>query len=294
MRFIILLTSMVAFSTFAADSKDALAEGRAAYERKEYWAALNTLQDLVKAGSAEAQYISALATVDKDVFDRSLWPHAVELLLRAAHQDHRRAQVALAGSYLGGSLGLTRDTVAGAAWLQRAADAGDGEALFYLGTAHLPGGSLVLDPVLGSRLIHRAAESGYPDARFRLFMAYDAGNDLGLAKDPARAREWRRRAAESGHLIARALEGEPSRDAALALALDLRTSGGWYQERPALAAEWARKAAQLGSAQGALILSRIYEKGDGLPADRAEARAWCLEAVRLGSDRVTASQCNQL
>ncbi|MBE0488330.1 MAG: sel1 repeat family protein, partial [Halomonas sp.] len=87
------------------------------------------------------------------------------------------------------------------AWLVRAADAGDVDALGHAGTALLRGG----DPQRGLALLEEAAERGDVDAMTRLGQAL-LDPDVGPAR-PAQAKRWLEAAVEAGDVDARVILG---------------------------------------------------------------------------------------
>lgn len=123
----------------------------------------------------------------------------------------------------------------------------------------------------------RAAELGYPPAQTYLGQLYLDGA-AGVAADPAKSRQWGRRAAEGGdprgmHLYGMQLyEGD----------------GGATNQSEALV--WLLKAAQGGLPDSQYNVARIYETGaDGVAKNPSEALKWYMIAARGGDTEAQAA-----
>lgn len=172
-------------------------------------------------------------------------------------------------------------------------DQGDTDAQFYLAFFYLDYG---FDE--GPRkdreirdLLKTAAELGHPDAAYRLCNQYPEGEqrdalllkagelgslnaqrDLGALfatgdwtgpRDPARAADWYRRAAERGHPDAQYNLGF----------MYLRGEG--VQTNPEEGLRWLRCSADQGDEQSLRLLADLYRNGHyGVPTDPAEAELW--------------------
>ncbi len=124
-----------------------------------------------------------------------------------------------------------------------------------------------MPPELRERLA--AAEEGDPDAQDRLAQAYATGR--GVAKDPAKAAVWYRKAADQGNVYAQGLLG-----------LAYKYGAGVAKDG-AEAARWYRKAAEQGDGLSAYWLGLLYERGDGVPEDLKEAAKWYRKAADHGN-----------
>jgi TPR repeat protein len=94
---------------------------------------------------------------------------------------------------------------------------------------------------------------------------YAAGD--GVGKDPAKAAEWYRKAADRGNASAMVFLG-----AAYA-------QGSGVPKDLAEAAKWLRKAADAGNAVAMDGLGQMYANGQGVPVDAAQAVVWYRKAV---------------
>ncbi len=173
------------------------------------------------------------------------------------------AQLALGQAYLEqGNVGRARR------WLQRAVDAGNGDAAAVLGRMHLDG-----DGVPGSlpdalRWFRRGAELGSASAAYRLASLLFMG--MGTPPDPAAARDW---------LLAAARGECPEA---------LRILGLVYA-RLAPPEEWEprafaclQRAAALGDGPAAYACAVRLREGRGTDPDEALADAWLARAADRG------------
>ena len=119
--------------------------------------------------------------------------------------------------------------------------------------------------------LRRTANLGYPPAQLYLATLYENGR--GVVKDLSEARRWTERAAQGG-----------DRKAMHNLALYAFEGVGGQPRNPALAAQWFRRAADLGLTDSQYNLGRLYEQGLGVAANPAEAYKWYLIAARSGDD----------
>lgn len=151
---------------------------------------------------------------------------AMRLLRVPADAGHAASQVLLADILE--KAGYFEDSVA---YFRRAAEAGDPQGCFGLGSAYAEGRGIVRDPAQARAWITRAAEQGHALAINTLAQAW-MGGGLDIAATPRPGDEalaWIRRAADNRHLpsidyLARGyrsgLFGEP--DLALAASLEAR------------------------------------------------------------------------
>lgn len=112
------------------------------------------------------------------------------------------------------------------------------------------------------------ARGGDVSAQRNLGVMYDRG--VGVARDPAQAVVWLRRAASAGN-----------RDAAYQLGA-MYESGRGVDEDAAEAAAWYARAALLGDRDSQVKLGKAYEQGAGVPRNMAEAITWYRKAAAQG------------
>ena len=112
------------------------------------------------------------------------------------------------------------------------------------------------------------ARQGTVSAQRNLGVMYDRG--VGVERDPARASDWLRRAAEAG-----------SRDAAYLLGAMYESGRGVTQD-DARALAWYSKAALLGDREAQVKVGKAYEQGHGVASDIGEALTWYRKAAGQG------------
>ena len=115
--------------------------------------------------------------------------------LKAAEQDHPHAQQYVALGYERG-LGLPKDPEKAKYWTERVkAHPGVNTAVVFRDAYTEPGHEPKTDAEV-FRLFEAQAQKGNPRAQFYIGVAYTSG--VGVKKDPQRAHEWIRKAAETG------------------------------------------------------------------------------------------------
>ena len=128
---------------------------------------------------------------------------AVVLAFATPAAPPARADVAAGwAAYLSGDYGTA------VAELEPAAEAGDAEAQFYMGTLRAHGAGLPRDYGASLEWYRRAAEQGHAGAQFAIGLLYHDGAGGGaIPRDPAEAAIWLTRAAEGGNAMAQHLLG---------------------------------------------------------------------------------------
>ncbi len=150
----------------------------------------------------------------------------------------------------------------------------------------------------------KQAKGGDPNAAFALGRIYLEGN-AGLARNPATAYEWLRRAADGGvedavTLIAESIPAAAVADVLTALPIfeqaaaagcrnAQRVMGQWLltgacgDKDPARARSMIRMAAEAGDVGSQVRLACMYQAGDGGEVDAEQARYWFERSARAGS-----------
>jgi len=114
--------------------------------------------------------------------------------------------------------------------------------------------------------IKARADKGDSEAQLSVFFRYANGN--GVAKDPAKATKYLRKAAEQGLARAQCLLG-----------LAYANGEGVKKPDKVEAARWLRKAAEQGSAEAQFDLGMCYANGDGVAKNAGEAVVWYRKAA---------------
>jgi len=109
------------------------------------------------------------------------------------------------------------------------------------------------------------ANAGNPEAEFKMGVKYELGAQV--PKDPSKAAEWYRKAAEKGYLEAQHSLGV------------LYEFGNGVPLDYATAAQWYSKAADKGFAPAEFSLGLCYVHGKGVPQDYDKALYWYQKAA---------------
>jgi len=188
---------------------------------------------------------------------------------------------------------VEQDKEAGAAWYQRAAEAGNPAAMRLLGDAYESGrgveaniaeavhwytvaadhddaASRVYLEALGRKLVDTAtaAREGDAVAMVNLGVYYSNGEDV--KKDEVRATAWLRKGAMAGN-----------KTGMYYLAMNLENGEGVEKDLPA-AMEWYKKAGDAGHAKAMFKVGEFYSNGVGVSQDLAAAREWWERSAAAG------------
>ena len=187
--------------TFMGDQEFAVNCGTQAWFSKaqghEQWAPSNPLDDaffrLVCSAGGQTQFDEGRAA-----YDRGDYAAALRLWTPLAQQGHAKAQEAIGTMYYEGR-GVARDYGAAFRWFRGAADQGDPNAPCYLGVMYHDGLGVAMDRAEAARWYRRAADQGTAIAQVNLGAAYADGD--GVTRDDAEAVRWYRKAADQGHAL---------------------------------------------------------------------------------------------
>jgi uncharacterized protein len=292
-----------------ARAMSSFAEGKAAYDRKDYAEALRVWRPLAEQGNVRAQtnlgnmYLQGQG-VSKDPEQAGVWfrraadlghasaqyflgelysmgegvpaddAQAFTWLRRAAEQGHAEAQYSVGEMYLLGD-GVAKDEAQAADWMRRAAEQGVARAQYNLGVMYHKGEGLAKDDAQAAAWLRRAAEQGLDRAQFSLGLHY--ANGWGVGKDEARAAAWYRRAADQGNEVAKA------ELAKLEAIVDSRTElirQAREGDQGAITALHLH--AQLGVAEAQFGLGALYADGKFVTKDANEAEKWFRKSAEQG------------
>ncbi len=171
----------------------------------------------------------------------------LETLRAQAAGGDAKAQLDLAYRYRDGK-GVTKDAAEAMNWAHRAADAGDAEAMDFVGAAYLRGAVVKRNPAIAFAYFKEAANES-AQAAFNLGQCYYGAQ--GTKQDCAKALEWWKKAAEMGH-------GRAAACAAMAY-----HSGEGVKADAVQARQLAERAAELNNASGLVLLGEMqFQAGD--------------------------------
>lgn len=163
-----------------------------------------------------------------------------------------------------------RDFVAAFPLFERAAAAGNAEAMAYLGIMLVSGEGTARAPERGVPWLRRSAAAGNARGLNALGVVHQDGMG-GVTRDPCEAKRLYERAQAQGFAKAMNNLGQ------------LYRRGWCVDQDDAAALEWYRKAADAGDPDGRAHVGAMYTEGFGVPADTAEAVRWFRSAVAAGS-----------
>lgn len=178
---------------------------------------------------------------------------ASDPLLETANAGDTAAQLKLAVRLRDGD-GVKKDDAAAMQWAHRAADAGNADAMDFVGHAYLRGAVVKRNPTIAFGYF-KAAAAESPQAAFNLGQCYYGAQ--GTDQDCAKALEWWIKAAEGGH-------GRAASTAAMAY-----LSGEGVPADAALARKLAERATELNDPSGLIVLGEIQFQAGELDAATA-------------------------
>lgn len=177
----------------------------------------------------------------------------LKALTARAESGDTAAQVALSIRYRDGKDVATDDALA-MRWAHRAADAGNADAMDFVGFAYLRGAVVKRNPVVAFGYFKAAAEKSV-QAAFNLGQCYFGAQ--GAEQDCAKALNWWKKAAARGH-------GRAASTAAMAL-----LSGEGVAHDAAEARRLAERAAELNDPSGLVVLGEMQFQAGELDAAKA-------------------------
>ena len=171
----------------------------------------------------------------------------IKSLISKATQGDAKAQADLAVRYRDGK-GVAKDEAAAMQWAHRAADAGNADAMDFVGFAYLRGAVIQRNPTIAFAYFKAAAEES-SQAAFNLGQCYFGAQ--GTEQDIPKALEYWKKAAEKGH-------GRAASSAAMAY-----FSGEGIAPDLTQARHLAERAAELNDPSGLVVLGEMqYEAGE--------------------------------
>ena len=230
--------------------------------------------------TAARMYAIALGVPKDDARAAALFAKAKELYLPRARRGDVKAQRELADMLTYTSAAFNNPAEA-LDWRRKAAETGDAEALEELAYAVQYGVGLPADPVKAISLYEQAYAKGSAIAVIRLVFLYDFGHNFHIETDKAKAQEWRLK----GDAMGESWHGCQAGDAFL------KGEGVPRDETKAL--DLIRPRAAAGFSGCMSTLGKLYETGESVPKDGAEALKWYILAG-LASDRSSRLKAEEL
>ena len=169
---------------------------------------------------------------------------------------------------------------------QRAAELGFAEAQATLGAIYERGWHVPKDPAAAAGWYAKAAAQGHAGAELNLGNLYAKGE--GVPRDLAKARTLMQAAAAQGMVQAKRalaeLEGQGA-SAAPGAALFAEATARYRAGDHPGAAKLVQQAAEAGNPTATYEMGYLYENGDGLPQNMAEAARWFRKGAAMGEPR---------
>lgn len=153
------------------------------------------LEEKVKEGNVDAMLcLSDNYALGLDI--RQDFPGAIKLLHMAADRGDSEAQFNLGSHYQKGDWGLEKDPVQAFTWFHKAAEGGHSGGQMEIGEMYREGKGIKKDDALATDWLMKAAQQGHPGGEFLLGLQYEAG--AGVQKDPVEAYKWLRLGIKGG------------------------------------------------------------------------------------------------
>jgi TPR repeat protein len=159
--------------------------------------------------------------------------------------------------------------------LQPLAEQGNAFAQSRLGRIHLQGLGVARNPAEALKWLRKAVDQGDAHAQALLGFMYVEGT--GVGRDVAEGLRWLRLAADQGDPLAQNMLGSMYRHGQ-GVAKDEAEALKWIGR----AADGFRKAADQGDASAQNMLASMYANGQGVAKDEAEALKWYRKAADQG------------
>jgi len=216
------------------------------------------------------------------------------------------AQFKLGNMYECGN-GVKQDFSAAAKWYQEAADQGNAGAQFKLGNMYESGNGVKQDFSAAAKCYQDAATQGNADAQCKLGNMYEHGS--GVKQDFDEAIRWYQKSAEQGNGEALNRFHDFADNGIVSVQYIL---GGMYEQGKGVqknceeALKWyyeasvqgdiyainkVRKFAEQGDNDSQCKLGNMYEHGDGVKQDYAEAVRWYSKAAEQGNVEIFNKLC---
>ena len=189
---------------------------------------------------------------------------------RESRRGRHSGASGLGRPYQGGALspdGSVQHDYAGAAyWYHPASDHGDAQVAYELAILYREGLGVTADKSQSFQLLQKAAEANYVPA---MPLLSDLYADQKTPVSAERATYWATKAAKTG---------EPRGWLVLGFEYSAGNLGGdrpyWYKS----AMQAYRKAADGGNCLAMMAIGELYSRGNGVPADKAQAQSWQTKA----------------
>lgn len=177
-----------------------LREAAAVYEKRDYDRAVSILTPLADKGSARAAFSLGLMAMRGHGMPMST-ETCEKWWVRSARGGFPEAQYQLGFMYHQGLRGPRNPELVARLWSLAAAQ-GQGDAMYGLGFMYRAGDGVARDGKKSLKMFTDAVGLGHPGAAYEAGLLYRYGRE-GAPKDPARAKQYLKKAADAGNPDAR-------------------------------------------------------------------------------------------
>lgn len=158
---------------------------------------MNLARSVIRIASLGLLLVCVIAA-DSNLAGMLAQAQDISTLQRRANNQDAEAQYQLAGAYLNGTGGVSRDPKQGIDWLRKAAESKHPAAQNALWVMYRKGfpPEIPKDPRQGLQWLQKSAVNGYPTAQYNLAVLYrDGDGEAGISQNPREAATWFRKAA---------------------------------------------------------------------------------------------------
>jgi TPR repeat protein len=216
-------------------------------------------------------------------------PQDIAKLQAEAEAGSALAQLNLAKAYEDGD-GVPKDEERAFEWFRKSAEQGNPEAQNRLGEMYRGGDVVQQDKATAVSWWHAAARQGNASAMCHLGVAYYNGDGVGV--DDSQSYAWfllaKRAGCQDANEAVRRAESQLHTwaiEQAWKEIAEMYDRGDVLPKNPAEAARWWLDAAKKGDLDAQMTIATKFLNGDGVPQDFEQGRHWCDEAVKKDDRR---------
>lgn len=238
-------------------------------QQKQPELAVELFRRAIAGGNVDSQIQLASCYLEGDGVAKDT-DQAFQLMLAAAEAGQPNAMAFLGLGYgIGAELVPRLDWIEALTWLNRAAAAGSGEAMVYLGICHANGDPFPRNPHLAAQIFRDAALKGHGQGM--LWWGNCLSQGLGVKQDRKSALDWFLKAGQAG-------ESDGFNNVGT-----LYLHGRGVSKDVDKALEFFLRAAEAGSQAGMLNAAFVYLRSGNPNRNEAEGRRWLAASAAKGN-----------
>lgn len=231
---------------------------------------INIVKPAADRGDPRTQFIAAVCLTERAVREDD-FKEAFKYFLLSANNGNADAMISVARCYMVGR-GVRQNDVTAVEWLQKALTAGQFEAPLLLGDCYCCGDGVAQNFKQMFVYYVQSAANNDPVGMRKLASAYQTGH--GTKKDPHKAFEWYKKAADLG---------EVTSQYNVAAMLEKKLENGSPAVNPAQIFEYFLRAAQGGDPDAQCKVGSCYLLGEYVAENPERANYWLNLAATNGS-----------